>query len=341
MRIVVPILLLLISLLSAQAQEAGVRRYFDDWLAACRSDGYCSAIGYVNPNPGDGRVADYWFRIGRHAEESYWELSFTPIKVMADPAQPFTITVDDAAETFLGIDEIAPYGAINDFFLLGKKAQAVMDRMMPGTALSVSFTDETGAPEDASFSLKGLTAALIWIDERQKRLGSERVAELPPQGLAPAYDLPAPSVLDPTTVRLVNLHNDSSNCSVPIDEETFNRVWRAELDATHSLFVVPCEEFSYNFIGALYIVTEFEVTPAIVPGSDTGTGALANTVYSASWDDASATLFSAYKGGNGNCGSAGKWRWTSDQFELIEFRARETCDDTAVEWPIVAGGPGN
>lgn len=323
---------------AAAAQEGETRRYFDDWLGACRTDGYCSAIAYVNPNPGSGRVADYWLRIGRHAEESYWEISFTPIVVMADTNYPFTFTVDETGESFSGFEEIAPYGAVNDFFLLGTKAQAVMDRLMPGQALTVAFTDDTGAPVEAEFSLDGLTEALMWIDGQQRRVGSERVAEVPPVGLSPAFDLQNEPVLSLTTVRLMTLHNDQSGCSIRIDEESYDRVWPVAIGQYETLFVVPCEDFAYNFISALYIGTDQNMTPVALPSSDATTGELGNTVYSPQWDEVSGELRSFYKGGNGNCGSAGRWTWTGEAFELIELRARETCDESTEEWPVVAGG---
>lgn len=338
MRLAFIIMLLALGLLPAHGQSAQGRKYFGDWLAACRPDGYCSAISYINPNPGDGRVADYWFRIGRHAQESYWELSFTPIKVDADWNQPLTFSVDGVAETFVGYDQIAPYGAVNDLFLLGKKAQVVMDRLMPGAALAVSFTDRDSESQSAEFSLKGLTAALIWIDERQNRLGSERVAEAPPVGLDPAGQ---PPVLDRFTVLFLALHNGQSGCSETLTPETYDEVGRIALDQDHTLYAVTCERFAYNAITAYYVGTGSDLTPAIMPESDAASGSLGNTLYGGDWDEVAGTLASYYKGGNGNCGSEGRWRWAGDHFELIELRARETCDNTTAEWPIVAGGTGN
>jgi hypothetical protein len=338
MRLAFIILLLALGLLPAHGQNAQGRKYFGAWLAACEADGYCSAVSYVNPNPGDGRVADYWFRIGRHAQESYWELSFTPIKVEADWNQALTFSVDGETETLVGYDEIAPYGAINDLFLLGKKAQLVMDRLMPGTTLDVGFTDRNGETQGATFSLSGLTAALIWIDERQNRLGSERVAEAPPVGLQIAAP---PPVLDLFTVTFLALHNGQAGCSETITPETYDQVRRIALDQYHTLYSVACERFAYNSITAYYVGTDSDLQPAIMPDSDAAGGTLGNTLYGGDWDEMSGILSSHYKGGNGNCGSEGKWQWSGDRFELIELRARETCDNTTEEWPIVAGGTTN
>jgi hypothetical protein len=335
MRLALVILLLAFGLTSANGQGAQARKYFGDWLVACQPDGYCSAVSYVNPNPGGGRVADYWFRIGRHAQESYWELSFTPIVREAEWNQPVTVTVDGQTETFVGYDEIAPFGAVNDLFLLGKKAQRVMDRLMPGTTLEVGFTDRDGEARLAAFSLDGLTASLIWIDERQNRLGSERVAEAPPVGLDMTRP---PPVLDLFTVTFLDLHNGQSGCSETITPETYDQVGRIALDQDHTLYSVACETFAYNSISAFYVGTDTELEPAIMPQSDAAGGSLGNTLYGGDWDETTGTLSSAYKGGNGNCGSAGKWQWTGEEFELIELRARETCDNTTDEWPIVAGG---
>ncbi len=337
MRLLLILAIYALSLLPAAAQDE-TRKYFRDWLAVCQADGYCSAVAYMNPNPGDGSVADAWLRVGRHAQETYWEVSFTPIKVMANPAMPFTVLVDGKGEAFTGAGEIAPYGAINDFFLLGPKVQSVMDQLMPGSAVEVTFTDDTGATSKANFSLEGLTAALIWIDETQGRLGSERVAEAPPVGLDPALGAPAPQLaVDLRTVELMNAHG-ANKCSVPIDADSANRISAVTLDQFHTLYLVPCEDFAYNFVRALYLATDEGVSVLDLPGSDANDGDHANLIYGGSWSDADGELSSSYKGGNGNCGSAGRWVWTAGEFRLVEIRARETCDESTEEWPVVATG---
>lgn len=335
MRLFLALAFLMAALAPAWAQPAGQRRDFREWTAECRADGYCAAISRLDA-AADGTDAEYRFSIGRHAQGNYWELSFTTLSWSPHPEAAMTFTVDGVADSFERPHEIVPYGDASDYFLLGKKAQAVMDRLMPGSTLDVAFSDENDESHSVTFSLDGLTAALIWIDETQNRLGSERVAEAPPEGLAVASSQP---VLDLRTVRLVALHNGASGCSNQIGEDTYTRVGAVALDQYHTLYTVPCEDFAYNFISALYVATDEGLAPALLPESDAAAGDLGNTVYAGGWDEVTGVLTSFYKGGNGNCGSEGKWQWTGEKFELIELRARETCDESTEEWPIVAGGP--
>jgi hypothetical protein len=336
MRLLLSLVLFSLCIVPATAQD-GTRR-FGDWAVACGDDGYCAASTFVPATAGSGADASYGFRIGRHAQETYWELSLTFIGSAAEPVMPFTFLVDGKGETLSGPSEIAPFGSANDLFLLGSKAQSLMDQLMPGHLLDVTFTDASSATAKASFSLDGLTAALIWIDETQGRLGSERVAEAPPIGLEPITEAPEPKpAVDLRTVELVNLHN-SGNCSVRIDAESAGRISMATLDPFHTLYVVPCEDFAYNFIRALYVASDDAVSAVALPESDAAMGDQTNLAYSPGWNEATEELSTYYKGGNGNCGSEGRWNWSLGQFNLIELRARETCGQSDEEWPIVAGG---
>ena len=107
MRALVILIAVLMSAAPVLAQgENEVRRFFKDWLAACRADGYCSATAYQNANSGDGMVADYVLRVGRHAQETYWEISFTTVATMGDAAAPFRVSVDGSEEVFSGPEQV-------------------------------------------------------------------------------------------------------------------------------------------------------------------------------------------------------------------------------------------
>src|SRR5882757_66533 len=112
MRAFIAFIFLAISVVPALADNFGeTRKYFKDWLTACRADGYCSATAYVNPGA-NGAVADYILRVGRQARQTYWELSFTTVATMADGKAPFTASVDGKAESFAAPDAVSAFGSV-------------------------------------------------------------------------------------------------------------------------------------------------------------------------------------------------------------------------------------
>lgn len=167
--------------LSAHADDAA--QSFGHWRVSCRHDGYCAAT--APPGPESTTVGI--LHIGRPAEESYWELGIAAIGAVADPASNFLVNVDGRSLSFAPPAEIAPFGAVADYYFQGRNAQALIDALVHGASASVGFTALDGRPEKSSFFLGGLGAALIAIDTRQHRIGSERVAGPAPVGLLPIH----------------------------------------------------------------------------------------------------------------------------------------------------------
>lgn len=339
MRLVVAVVLIMLGVLPAVAQRSGeTRQYFKDWLAACRVDGYCSATAYQNPSPGNGTVADYVLRVGRHAEGVYWEISFSTVATMGDAAQPFEVAVDGEAERFAGSSEVAAYGSINDFFLLGQKAQAVMDRLAPGAELTVAFTDTDGNRQEAVFSLAGLTASLIWIDEQQNRLGSERVAEAPPVGLTPA------SGGRPTIPEALVAHRATDTDCLPMsDIVNADDIETGMLDGSYPVWFVPCWAGAYNFSWKVYVERfEGEYAEMAFPEVSPTRGWTASTQLVNYGFDAETQQVSSFSKGRGlgDCGTSGLWQWDGFVFRLVEFRAKEDCDGgDPGEFPLVFPAP--
>jgi hypothetical protein len=310
--------------------EGETRRYFKDWLAACRPDFYCSATAYQNPNPGDGRVADYVLRVGRHAEEIYWELSFSTVVAMGDASAPFVVAVDAEPTEFSGAQEVAAYGSINDFFLIGPKAQAVMDQLAPGHELTVGFTDDTGAKQRAQFSLEGLTAALIWIDEQQGRLGSERVAEAPPIGLDPAGGAATQQFGELTFAdlppELVELHYAVPDSCDPVD--ILNSSPTAyDLGEDGVLYFVPCVEGAYNYLNTVYLKGRWGYSVQYFAEPLSGGFISESGVWNPSFDPVTKTLETYNLGrGVGDCGSTSTHVWEGGRFVLIKATNKPDCD---------------
>lgn len=314
---------------------AAEQRMFRDWRALCRNDGYCSAAAYLNPNPGGGVVADYIFRIGRHAEQSYWEMSCTPVATMADEWSEFVFTVEGQPTTFSPRSEIGAYGSINEFFLLGDKAQAVMDALMPASSLTIDFTTSGGSLSTQTFSLSGLTAALLWIDEQQHRIGSERVTSVPPYGLTPTgaeQDTTAQVPID-----LLDRRRADLECRLLEQISNGRDFESADLGEGHTLYILPCDSFAYNFSSQVYVFDGDEYRQQYFADFSQSTGWTGTPVlFLPGYDPTTKTLTSFYKGrGIGDCGTSGTWLWTGSMFEMTEYRSKDECDGEDGDWPVV------
>lgn len=161
------------------------------WSITCAPDDTCAAAACAGPQTGVGMVVDYILAIGRPAQQTYWEVSFTPIAIDPDETAPFTASVDGKATTFDPPAGVAAFGSANSFFFLGAGAQQLLDRLPLGKSIDVSFTDWAGTTRTATFPLAGLSTVLIAIDKRQRRIGSERVTGPAPYGLPP---IPPPAL---------------------------------------------------------------------------------------------------------------------------------------------------
>jgi hypothetical protein len=220
-----------------------------------------------------------------------------------------------------------------------------MDLMMPGQSLSVGYTDTAATPREVEFPLAGLTAALLWIDDQQGRIGSERVASAAPHGLVPAGQEQAEVPLVPQDV--LDRHAADPDCD-PFDELANGRDFVvAQLDPENTLYLVPCWSAAYNFGQKAYIKTAYAIeTLYFADYSDytgwTGTPYLVNAYFDPEFKE----LGSFNKGrGIGDCGSSGTWKWNGHFFRLMEFRAR-VCGDGPVEdtdeigdFPVVFTAP--
>lgn len=300
------------------------RRYFKDWLAVCSSDGNCSATAYDNPTPISGAIANYILRVGRQKLAQAWEISFTAIASVPQQWTDLKVTVDNDHLIFASRRDYGAYDAINDFYLVGQKAQTLFAEMLPGTKLSLRFLTEGQTETKALFSLSGLMAALLWIDEQQQRPGSKRFAGPAPVGLTPVSEgfskiLPRALIIkhagDPDCDPFENLPNAGEILSGQVGD----REW---------LYFIPCNAGAYNYAYKAYhsYGTYFSAIYFAQYDSNTGwtgTPFIINPVY-----DAKSKILTAYTKGRGlgDCGSTAIWRWGQFGLAMVEFRFKGKCD---------------
>jgi hypothetical protein len=305
------------------------RDYFKDWMVACRLEtGYCSAITYINPNPGDGSVADYWLRVGRHRDADHWEISVTTIKTQPQITSYFYAEAAGESFNFVRGGTAVAYGAVYDFFLIGDEANKLFQNMIAGDKLLLNFDAENNQYASIDFSLSGLSASLLWIDDQQSKVGTPRVAGPAPLNLEiaePKMELPQSIPSD-----LLAYHAQKSDCDK--FGETINaNDWEVhQLDNSKLLYMIPCGSGAYNFAFSFYIEdTQTNVYSRLLfadywePNGWGGTDVLINAYF----DPQNKTISSYYKGrGLGDCGNSGLWQWAEYSFKLVKFNAKAECD---------------
>lgn len=314
--------------LGANAETFGEKRaYFKDWLTACRpTTGYCSATTYINPNPPSGAVADYILRVGRAQQARDWEISLTTVATM--PTKDSFLVVEDGPDTlyFNRPLSLAAYGAINDLFFLGNDATRLLQKMLAKQTLTIELDTETGR-QSLQFSLSGLTASMLWIDDQQDAVGSPRVAGYAPADYERAFALPTPPSDIPQPV--ADLHFEGDVCDFePIDVE--NAGWEVmQLDQENSLFMLPCSSGAYNLLSRFYIWNPTRQTATVqhfVDYGDTSGWTSVDYLVNPYLDPHRLTIssFSKFRG-LGDCGSAGTWQWAGYGLQLREYHYQPTC----------------
>ena len=222
--------------------------------------------------------------------------------------------------------------------------------------LELRFQPATPDGRAASISLDGASAALLWIDERQQRLGT--VTALARQGERPATAVPQPTALPVAPPELTGLTPPPSEISAEIrremarqaagycepdtqiEDSEAKRVFR--LGEKLLLATTPCFSGAYNVSRAYFLIDEGpspNVRPALFPRPVEGIddSSPANVLANADSDETSGNV-SFYDKGRGrfDCGSFGSWQWDGQAFRPTRFGTLSVCRgiDNG-HWPMV------
>ncbi len=292
-------------------------RLFGDWAVACTAADFCQA------STGD----DARLVLQRHRVSDHWELLVDKVAAGSETPQQFTAQVDDLIEQFDGYEEFGPYGREGTFYFLTGKARDVLAAMLDGRTARFAYQDEADDTVLMEFSLAGLSASLLWIDERQQRVGSPRRAGDPPYGLLPFGPGIDASVMVPPA--LVEAHRADEACE-PFEELSASGRDSivAVLDEEHAIAMLPCWEGAYNFAATIYHLKGATFSREyFAEYSDEQSWFAAAALVNASIDPETKKLVTFDKGrGPGDCGSTGRWAWTGDGFRLEEYRYQAECD---------------
>ena len=314
---------------TALAESKAIR----DWTAECAESLTCIAETTGSGGLAMGK-AGYRLQVGRHSgTDTAWFIRFI-MKNVPQPRDMMAITVDGAALTEMSLTFDYVKDADGETFgITGMvEAKAVFADMKKGQSVGISFKGTDGAEHSETFSLSGMVAALLWIDEQQKRVGNSDRVDMP-TGVNGEAEFKASD----DVVNRIKARADVECGRLMQGEE--RQITSYHLPGAKALHVSSCYSGAYNF-GSLFLidgVDGLEVLSFADYSDDYGWTGI-NQVINAEFDPRTGALFSFSKSrGIGDCGSSGRWVWKQYAFQLRQFSSWDDCENGKEpdQWPVV------
>ncbi len=302
-------------LAAAAAPQPAELKTFRDWTVGCDNGRVCQAVGLMPEDDPEAVTMSVRRGAGPGAAP---EISINPPEGKAA-----ALLIDGrsfALEEALDADAIA--------VLRPRDGAAFLNALL--TARSAALADGRGK-RLASLSPNGASAALLYMDDQQKRVGT--VTALVRPGGRPASAVPRPPALPivqrpPVPARVARtlgaakarqlLGREATVC----DYAKGLSMEGGRLDAQHSLVLVshPCGNGAYNFSYSAFLVDERGgVRPARFDTND-------DVLVNAGWDAKTGRLSAFSKGrGLGDCGTGQTWVWDGARFRLVHEEAMGEC----------------
>ncbi len=305
---------------AAGAPQPGELKTFKDWTVGCDNGLACQAVGLLPEDQVEGAT----ITVQRDADANA-----LPKITITSEAKATALAIDDAPSSF-------KLAARDGFFEI-PAGQALAFTVPLAKARRIALIDAKGSTL-ATISLAGASAALRYIDDKQRRSGTTtalvakgplRVVPKPPA--LPAVTMPPASAALPAKFRATDVrkYNGDDGCGVSVG------AYKPEayrLDVSHTLLMVPavCGNGAYNYFTTPLILPN-QGTPASVAKFDapSGMGEPGNSdpsLVNASYDAKSRRLSTYAKGrGIGDCGVTQKFVWDGSRFRLVEQAEMGEC----------------
>ena len=323
-----------LGLAPGMAGAADAVNSFKDWTVVCDNLRNCQVAGF---GPDDSDVSAV-LRLSREAAPG------APAKVEIDlweggadiEGKPLTLAVDGRVVVTTRAKASGDDGglaAVLDDAQVGPLLGAARN----GTVLSIQAGDKTLG----RVSLAGMVAALRYVDDQQKRVGT--VTAMVAKGPAPTASVPAPPLapvlraapaiaqagLPSKPPAAVQALVAKSECDVEPDRSDAPEV--ARLSADKLLWQGPCWSGAYNF-SSLFVIVDKAGRVSLAPLEGVGDAVAVNAGY----DPKTRILASYNKGrGVGDCGESSQWVWTGQVFALSQATVMPVCRGYGFDWPTV------
>jgi hypothetical protein len=307
--------LLLALLAAAAAPKPGELKTFRDWTVGCDNGRACQAVGLMPETDAEATTMS----IRRGAEPG------AAPQLSIDPPEAKAHAVSVGGRLF-ELEE-GP-----DASLRPRDAAGFIKALLD--AGEAALVDRQGK-RLAALSPAGASAALLYMDEQQGRLGtvtalarpgSKPATAVPRSPALPVVRQPALSSRPARTLGKARVRQLLGREATVCEYANELSIEGGRLDARHSLVLAshPCGNGAYNFMYSAWIVDEAgRARPATF--DPTGGGA-ADPLANAGWDAKARRLSTFFKGrGLGDCGSGDHFAWDGTRFRLVHAEAMGEC----------------
>jgi hypothetical protein len=321
----------LFTLLAAAAlphAAIGEQRNFGDWAVGCDNGLACEALSLDPEDDFGNATASLTVRRGAGVDGYYSaairmfeEAVGDTVTLHIDGAEVATATASPGTELHHFPSEIVP---------------RLVWRIANGSRAEI-FDAEGGTL--GQISLSGSYAALLFIEDRQRRAGtvtaSVAVGDEPESRVPPAPALPVIVAMpvpgseegpaEPLSEEAARAIRDEQQCYEDENNPRRNDAYRISHDT--ELILVSCGGGAYNFSDFAFVRQGGELRPARFD-APTGWGeeTVPPVLVNAWWTAEDGTLSTYAKGrGIGDCGTAQRFVWDGSAFRLIEQRTMNSC----------------
>ena len=336
----------------AALAEPPSAKSFRHWTAACDNQRRCSAFGFATLL--DETMTGAWIRLDRGGggdDAPSIEAAFATAEGGDDT--PASLTLSERGGPSFGPIPVEEADGFYRAVLPAADVPAVLKLLRSADFLAVAATTSSGGAIEATLSLDGASAALLWIDDEQQRL--DTVTALVRQGTKPAAAVPPVRALPVVTVapatREVEQVLPAAIRDLASDGDCADTMDRIEpivgdLGGGRMLYGALCGAGAYNFAAQFWIVAggatpapaTFPVPRGLMAVEDDGDdpetlGILVNPFF----DEKSMSVHSFAKGrGFGDCGSEGEWAWDGSAFRLVRYALMIECEGVpSSDWPVL------
>lgn len=309
-------------LLAAAAPQPTALKTFQDWTVGCDNGRACHAVALVPEIWPDDALTMSVRRGGEAGAQPIVDFE------LGSDAKAAGVSADGRRLTARLVG--GPDGEVR---VAPADSAAVIAALRSATRLQLHGAD--GKPL-GTISLKGASAALLYMDEQQLRVGTPTALVRRGSDTAAAPPPPLPVVTAPPVSRAQPIKLSAAalqalrkkhGCTLdevggPEDAES------STLTAGETLLLLACGSGAYNVSFVPFVVRRggrTELAPFDHrPGwwAEEGKPMLVN----AAWDEAQGLLTSYSKGrGLGDCGTDSKYAWDGRAFRLVEQAEMDEC----------------